>query len=103
MQAGRHGLFRRVAARQIGSSRLRFPSLFDVDGESSRAATHVDAYEGVLSDAGSTPAASTILGSWDNSHHLAAGKSLPIRRRLSGRLTDHVFAVRHNVLVEGRT
>ena len=59
MQAGRHALFRRVAMRQIGASGPRFPSLFDVEREHSRAATHVDAYDGVLSDAGSTPAAST--------------------------------------------
>jgi hypothetical protein len=32
-----------------------------VGRELSRAATHVDAREGVLSDAGSTPAASTII------------------------------------------
>jgi hypothetical protein len=51
--------FRQVATRQIGASSRRFPSLFDAGCESSRAATHVDAYEGVLSDAGSTPAAST--------------------------------------------
>jgi len=30
MQAGRHWLFRLVAARQIGASGPRFPSLFDV-------------------------------------------------------------------------
>ena len=59
MQAGRHALFRRVATRPIGASGPRFPSLFDVEREHSRAATHVDAYDGVLSDAGSTPAAST--------------------------------------------
>src|ERR1700674_386076 len=61
MQAGRHGRFRRVATRGIGASDLRFASLFDVDRETSRAATHVDARDGVLSDAGSTPAASTIF------------------------------------------
>src|SRR3954453_3032520 len=61
MQAGRHERFRRVAARQIGASDPRFPSLFDVGREYSRAATHVDAYDGVLSDAGSTPAASTTF------------------------------------------
>ena len=61
MPAGRRVLFRRAAARQFGASDPRFPSLFDVGGESSRAATHVDAYDDVLSDAGSTPAASTII------------------------------------------
>src|SRR5438105_4448260 len=58
MQAGRHGRFRRVATRCIGASDPRFASLFDVGRETSRAATHVDARDGVLSDAGSTPAAS---------------------------------------------
>src|SRR5439155_1068826 len=38
----------------------RFPSLFDGGCEKSRAATHVDACDGVLSDAGSTPAASRL-------------------------------------------
>src|ERR1700676_1422069 len=61
MQAGRHGLFRRVATRGIGPSDPRCASLFYVGRETSRAATHVDARDGVLSDAGSTPAASTIL------------------------------------------
>jgi high affinity Mn2+ porin len=60
MQTGRHARLRRVAARSIGTSASRFPSLFDVGRELSRATTHVDAREGVLSDAGSTPAASTI-------------------------------------------
>ena len=60
MQAGRHGRFRRVATRGIGARDPRFASLFDVGRETSRAATHVDARDGVLSDAGSTPAASTI-------------------------------------------
>ena len=60
MQAGRRGWLRRAATRCFGASGLRFPSLFDVDREPSRAATHVDARDGVLSDAGSTPAASTI-------------------------------------------
>ena len=50
-----------MATRGIGASDPRFASLFDVDRETSRAATHVDARDGVLSDAGSTPAASTIL------------------------------------------
>src|ERR1700694_2222847 len=61
MQAGRHGRFRRVARRGIGPSDPRFASLFYVGRETSRAATHVDARDGVLSDAGSTPAASTIF------------------------------------------
>ena len=60
MQAGPYALFRRVVIRQIGASDPRFPSLFYVGREYSRATTHVDAYDGVLSDAGSTPAASTI-------------------------------------------
>src|SRR5215210_3485924 len=60
MPAGRRVLFRRAAARQFGASDPRFASLFDVGGENSRAAMHVDAYDNVLSDAGSTPAASTI-------------------------------------------
>ena len=51
--------FRRAAARHIGASGRRFPSLFDGGRELSRAAKHVDARDGVLSDAGSTPAAST--------------------------------------------
>src|SRR5437870_13352178 len=59
MQAGRRERFRRAAIRSIGASGPRFPSLFDVGREHSRAATHVDACDGVLSDAGSTPAAST--------------------------------------------
>src|SRR5205807_1850048 len=58
---GRHGRFRRVATRCIGASDPRFALLFDVGRETSRAATHVDARDGVLSDAGSIPAASTIL------------------------------------------
>jgi hypothetical protein len=70
MQAGRHALFRRAAKRSIGASRPRFPSLFDVEGEYSRAATHVDARDGVLSDAGSTPAASIRL-----TCHLAFGEA----------------------------
>ncbi len=74
MQAGRHGRFRRVATRGIGASDPRFASLFDVGRETSRAATHVDARDGVLSDAGSTPAASTIY--------------LILRQRLAG------FAIR---------
>src|SRR4026207_2418869 len=57
MQAGRHLRFRRVAARQIGASDPRFPSLFDVGSETSRAATHVDAYGDGLPDAGPTPPA----------------------------------------------
>ena len=61
MQAGRREGSRDAPARQIGTSDSRFPSLFDVSRETSRAATHVDAYDDVLSDAGSTPAASTIL------------------------------------------
>ena len=63
MPAGRRVLFRRAAARQFGASDPRFPSLFDVGGETSRAAMHVDAYDDVLSDAGSTPAASTTIKS----------------------------------------
>src|SRR5437868_6453013 len=59
MQAGRRGLLRRAATRHIGASDPRFPSLFDADREHSRAATHVESCDGVLSDAGSTPAAST--------------------------------------------
>ena len=66
MPAGRRVLFRRAATRQFGASGPRFPSLFDVGGESPRAATHVDAYDDVLSDAGSTPAASTIIKSLTN-------------------------------------
>ena len=60
-QAGCRRLFRPVATRQIGASVPRFPSLFHVGRELSRAATHVDACDGVLSDAGSTPAASTTF------------------------------------------
>ena len=59
MQAGRRGLLRRAAKRHIGASGPRFPSLFYVGREYSRAATHVDSCDGVLPDAGSTPAAST--------------------------------------------
>jgi uncharacterized protein (TIGR03435 family) len=58
MQAGRRERFRDAATRQIGTSDSRFASLFDVSRETSRAATHVDACDDVLSDAGSTPAAS---------------------------------------------
>jgi hypothetical protein len=61
MQAGGRVRLRRAATRPIGTSDPRFPSLFDVGREHSRAATHVDAREGVLSDAGSTPAASTTF------------------------------------------
>src|SRR5262249_36302878 len=53
--------FRRAATRRIGASGRRFPSLFDGGRELSRAAKHVDARDGVLSDAGSTPAASTTF------------------------------------------
>src|SRR5581483_9971766 len=60
MQAGRRWRFRRAATRSIGASDRRFPSRFDGGRETSRAATHVESFEGVLSDAGSTPAASTI-------------------------------------------
>ena len=63
MQAGRRERLRLAAMRQFGASGPRFPSFFDVDCETLRAATHVDAYDGVLSDAGSTPAASTSLQS----------------------------------------
>src|SRR5262245_49808714 len=59
MQAGRRARFRRAASRRLGASGRRFPSLFDGGRELSRAAKHVDARDGVLSDAGSTPAAST--------------------------------------------
>src|SRR5690348_215122 len=59
MQAGRHWRFRRVTTRSIGASGRRFPPFFDGGCEHSRAATHVDACDGVFSDAGSTPAAST--------------------------------------------
>src|SRR5580704_7228266 len=59
MQAGGRDRFRDAPTRPIGTSDSRFPSLFDVSRETSRAATHVDAYDEVLSDAGSTPAAST--------------------------------------------
>src|SRR5258708_465189 len=70
MQAGRHGRFRRVATRGIGASDPRFASLFDVGRETSRAATHVDARDGVLSDAGSTPAASTTHNMFTLKHLL---------------------------------
>src|SRR5438093_11086755 len=60
MQAGRRAGLRSAATRFIGASDRRFPSLFDGGREPSRAATHVDSCDGVLSDAGSTPAASTI-------------------------------------------
>ena len=59
MQAGRRELLRRAVMRHIGASGPRFPSLFDVGREYSRAATHVESYDERLSDAGSTPAAST--------------------------------------------
>jgi len=54
------GLLRRAVTRHIGASGPRFPSLFDVGREYSRAATHVESCDERLSDAGSTPAASTI-------------------------------------------
>src|SRR4029453_16668072 len=57
MQAGCRGGPRRAATRYFGASGPPFPSLFDVDREPSRAATHVDARDGVLSDAGSASAA----------------------------------------------
>jgi len=59
MQAGRRAGLRSASTRQFGASGCRFPSLFDGGREVSRAATHVDACDGVLSDADSTPAAST--------------------------------------------
>src|SRR5215475_5718221 len=46
--------------RFSGASVRRFPSLFDGGRESSRAATHVEFCDGVLSDAGSNPAASKL-------------------------------------------
>jgi hypothetical protein len=61
MQAGRRERSRGATTRQIGTSDSRFLSLFDVSRKTSRAATHVDAYDEVLSDAGSTPAASTTF------------------------------------------
>jgi len=47
--------------RFSGASGRRFPSLFDGGRETSRAATHVEFCDGVLSDAGSNPAASKSL------------------------------------------
>src|SRR5438093_2425952 len=59
MQAGRLAGLRSGPTRFFGASGARFRSHFDGHRELSRAATHVDACDGVLSDAGSTPAAST--------------------------------------------
>src|SRR5213596_1901961 len=61
MQAGRRAGLRSAAMRLFGASDRRFPLLFDGGRETSRAATHVDSCDGILSDAGSTPAASTNL------------------------------------------
>ena len=80
-------LFRRAAARRFGASCPRFRSLFYVDGENTRAATHVDSCDGVLSDAGSTPAASTISSlrslmlsvAWSGRSASASGLALPAR------------------------
>ena len=49
-----------MPTRFSGASARRFPSLFDGGRESSRAATHVEFNDGVLSDAGSNPAASKL-------------------------------------------
>src|SRR6266850_3449321 len=80
MQAGRRERFRRAATRRIGASDRRFPSLFDGGRELSRAAKHVDAYDGVLSDAGSTPAASTIISSLISLIFLRSGFSVYLLR-----------------------
>ena len=80
MQAGRRGLLRRAVTRHIGASGPRFPSLFDVGREYSRAATHVESCDERLSDAGSTPAASTISRCWDRT-------DTPTRTCYSGTLT----------------
>src|SRR3989442_12990041 len=76
MQAGRRGRFRRAATRLIGASDCRFPSLFDGGRELSRAAKHVNARDGVLSDAGSTPAASPIISSLISLIFLRSGFSV---------------------------
>src|SRR3989442_14118210 len=105
MQAGRRGRFRRAATRLIGASDCRFPSLFDGGRELSRAAKHVDARDGVLSDAGSTPAASTTFSSLISLMFLTSGFSVYLLRTnfavLSGRAahdlptpSDHVPACR---------
>ena len=117
MQAGRHWRFRRVTARSIGASGRRFPPFFDGGCELSRAATHVDACDGVFSDAGSTPAASTIfprefeaLASFSRRLHYFSTRLRPIcRRRLqkSDRRFDrrraqvHVTLRRPEILMAG--
>jgi len=80
-------LFRRVAARRIGTSGRRFPSLFDGGCENSRAATHVDSHDGVLSDAGSTPAASTT-------HSLALVRGVGGASRLRTARSRALFSAR---------
>ena len=79
MQAGRHWRFRRVTTRSIGASGRRFPPFFDGGCEHSRAATHVDACDGVFSDAGSTPAASTNF----SQRKWAFGPSVPAASTIS--------------------
>jgi hypothetical protein len=59
MQAGRHPRSRQVATRRFGLSCGRFSPLLDGRDEDSEGDTHVDSCGDVLSDAGSTPAAST--------------------------------------------
>ena len=58
-QASPPARFRRERVKCFGASRRRFWPRFDAGGEPSNADTHVGSPEGRLSDAGSTPAAST--------------------------------------------
>ncbi len=59
-QAGRWPPIRGPPARLFGSSGRRFPPRFDAGREHSSVVKHVESCGDVLSDAGSTPAASTI-------------------------------------------
>jgi hypothetical protein len=62
-QAGRWPPIRGPPARLFGSSGRRFPPRFDAGRETTSVVTHVESCGDVLSDAGSTPAASTNLRS----------------------------------------
>ena len=93
MQAGRRAGLRSAAMRLFGASDRRFPSLFDGGRETTRAATHVDSCDGVLSDAGSTPAASTIV-SQEVSEFSADFPPLSIALRACGQPPDVVSTSR---------
>src|SRR5713226_9147662 len=95
MPAGRRAGLRSAPARQFGASGPRFPSFFDVGCETSRAATHVDACDGVLSDAGSTPAASTIRLASEASELNGALSEHVIGRRVEGHVVLMLLSLAH--------